>query len=58
MSDEAKKCIDKFCHSDEASRIDTNKFRSMEDEGSEKRHEIRVWEVGTLKSKYEKLSNQ
>ena len=55
MSEEAKKCIVEFCHSDEASRIDTNQFRSMEVEGSENPHEIRVWEVSTLKSKYEKF---
>lgn len=50
--DLAKICVVNFCHSDEASRVDTNHWGMIEVKGSSTRHEPRIWEVTSVDDKY------
>ena len=47
-------CVDKFCHSDEASSFDSNsrKVVEVEKEGGLEKHFARVWNVPTVREQY------
>ena len=55
FGDLAKMCCKCFCHSDSASRIDTNQWNLVKIRGTEIPHEPRIWEATTVNEKIEKF---